>query len=193
MFISLNPFTNNGDIWCKHLTTNHVNKDVLLCFVQVLRNSSNVILSCWLWVFWDQKRLWMNWKPSLTPGVIWRPPRTSIPPVSPMCMRLEVRVQMLAKLITVAKLNLYVLNMLELPIMYLSWLTRAEGWNELFWSKYCPLSAVINVLWIHTVFLNQRILPLTVTIMIWVKEDKIYSIKRLFSSAVMTLMIQIMW
>ena len=129
-----------------------------LCFVQGLRNSSNVIWSCWLWVFWDQKRrLWMNWKPNLTPGVIWRPPRTSIPPVSPMCMQLEVRVQMLAKLITVAKLNLYVLNMLELPIMYLSWLTRAEGWNELFWSKYCPLSVVINVIWIHTVFHNQQI------------------------------------
>ena len=44
--------------------------------------------------------------------------------------------------------------------------------------KYCPLSIVINVLWSHTVFLNQRILPLTVTIMFWVKEDKIYSIER---------------
>ena len=208
MFISLSPFTNNGDIWCKHLTTNHVNKDILLCFVQDLRNASNVILSCWLWVFWDQKRLWMNLKPSLTPGVIWRSPRTSIPPVFPMCMQHEVRVQMLVKVISVAKLNVYVLNMLELPIMYLSWLTWAKGWNELFWSNTCLclywavlikylslsiLSIVINVLWDHTMCQNQRILPLTGTITFWVKDDKVCSIKRLFSSAVMTLVIQLMW
>lgn len=160
-----------------------------LCFVQGLRNSSNVIWSCWLWVFWDQKRrLWMNWKPNLTPGVIWRPPRTSIPPVSPMCMQLEVRVQIhchqVKHLCSEHARTSY-------NVFIFAHTSRRLKWAVLI--KYCPLSIVINVFWIPTVFHNQQILLLTGTVPFCVKDDKVCSIKRLFSFALMALVIQLMW